>query len=40
MVTVFVLAVLALLLVPVQLLICQPEVGTAPLKLMDAPAMY
>jgi hypothetical protein len=38
MVTVFVLAVLALLFVPDQLLICHPLFGTAPLRLMLAPA--
>jgi hypothetical protein len=40
MVTVFVFAVLLLLFVPVQLLICQPPLGTAPLRLMFAPATY
>ena len=39
MVTMFVLAMLMSLLVPVQLLICQPVVGTAPLKL-DACACH
>jgi hypothetical protein len=38
MVTVLVLAVLALKIVPVQLLICHPAVGTAPVRLMLSPA--
>jgi hypothetical protein len=37
---VLLLAVLVLLLVPVQPLICQPVVGTAPLKAMLSPATY
>ena len=38
--TVFVLAVLVLLFVPVQALICQPELGIAPLRLIDCPEVY
>jgi len=35
----FVLAVLLLLLVPVQPLICHPALGLAPLKLINCPAV-
>ena len=40
MVSELVLAVLLLFDVPVQLLICQPLVGTAPLSEMASPATY
>jgi hypothetical protein len=40
MVTVLVLAVLELLVVPVQLAMCQPESAKAPLRLMVAPETY
>jgi hypothetical protein len=40
MVTVLLLAVLALLVVPVQPLICQPVLGDAPLSVIVAPSTY